>query len=558
MRSLTILTTVLLGSSMLAATAAAQTQSQSPRCKSLEQDLPECQTIGVSAAAVGGALNLLSKDYPIVPIEQTAADVFPSHLVIGGADLDTPQIIALLKRSYRLGKTVAIVGATQDQADRFHRLLRPGEASNCQLPKGQAISSLYGLQRSRYRFPPQNSTYCLVNLDLRDVGADRRWLRERFGLTPPQPAAGKLTSTGKFTTTPKVTSIANAASSDDPNQFLTGLAGATHCSSRNSSSYGAIQADYYVYSMRDFTDTGCSSCKDVGADYYLVQDNLSFQKTSSSIYLLGSAEQGFLLFDTTPGLPNEGIFTSTAINLEFADPVTTTAYESSYTNSSSVTATGSVGFSAEGPNVTLGGSTTTSQEMTYSIPATTIENISNLAEALPQWEFFPQNLPIGANLEVNPTWTWFIPQDAYPSGGIGSGGIGFNHTSSFLLLDNPGLSPPIFIEEGALEQICNVPFPFSAWTVQQPVLSSLSTTSTSINGGTFTITGQYLYPSSVVAVLIGGTPVSLSTNVDLIDAQTIEVAVPGGLRPGTYPVQVNTQFNSEDRFSNTLSLTLTN
>jgi hypothetical protein len=86
----------LLSSSMLAATAAAQTQS--PRCKSLGQSLPECQAIGVSAAAAGGALNLLSKDYPIVPIEQTAASVLPSHLVIGAADLDNAQIIALLRR----------------------------------------------------------------------------------------------------------------------------------------------------------------------------------------------------------------------------------------------------------------------------------------------------------------------------------------------------------------------------------------------------------------------------------------------------------------------------
>ena len=40
--------------------------------------------------------------------------------------------------------------------------------------------------------------------------------------------------------------------------------------------------------------------------------------------------------------------------------------------------------------------------------------------------------------------------------------------------------------------------------------------------------------------------------------QTIDVTVPGGYAPGTYEVQVNTQFNGQTRFSNTLSLTLTN
>jgi hypothetical protein len=557
MPSLTVLTTLLLSLSMVSATAAAQTQSQSPRCTSLGQSLPQCQTIGVSAAAAGGVLNLLSKDYPIEPIEQTAASVFPSHLVIGAADLDNPQIIPLLKQSYRFGKTVAIVGATQDQADRFHRLLRPGETSNCSLPKGQETVSLYALQRSRYRFPPQNSSYCLVNLDRRDLGADRRWLRERFGLTPPQPAAGDLTSTSKFSISPRLARSANAASSDDPPQTLTSLAGATHCSSKANNSYGTIEADYYVYSMRDFTDTGCSSCKDPGADYYLVQENLSVQKTQNSIYLVGYGEQGFLQNDTTPGAPNGGFFISNAINLEFADPATTTSYVSSYTNGSSATASGSVGFNAEGPNVTLGGSTTTSSESTYTVPPTQIVNISNLPLAVPEWEFGPSNFAVGPDFQANPTWTWFIPQDAYPSGGTGSGGILFSHTSGFLQADL-NVNPPVTLFVGTIEQNCTVPFPFSAWTVQTPVLSSLSTTSVSTNGGTFTITGQYLYPGSVTAVLIGGSAVPLSTNVDLSDAQTIEVTVPLGLSPGTYPVQVNTQFNGENRFSNTLSLTLTN
>ena len=79
-----------------------------------------------------------------------------------------------------------------------------------------------------------------------------------------------------------------------------------------------------------------------------------------------------------------------------------------------------------------------------------------------------------------------------------------------------------------------------------------------INGGQFTITGQYLYPGSVVAVLIGGTAIPLTTNVDLIDENTMIVTVPGGYATGDYHVQVNTQFNNQTRFSNTLNLTLTN
>jgi IPT/TIG domain-containing protein len=158
-------------------------------------------------------------------------------------------------------------------------------------------------------------------------------------------------------------------------------------------------------------------------------------------------------------------------------------------------------------------------------------------------------LPFGADFSVAPTWTWYVPQDAYPSGGTGSGEISFPASAMFLFNNGAAGDPGPF---------CNVPFPFSAWTVNKPVLSSLGPASTQINGGQFTITGQYLYPGSVVAVLIGGNPVSLSSNVDLVDDTTIEVVVPGGYVPGTYSVQVNTEFSGQTRFSNELVLTLTN
>ena len=271
-----VFTAVLLSSSMLTAAAAAATQSQSPVCQQLAQRVEQCQRrparlsnemgascdrieegfrvacgpleiIGVSAS-VGGALDLLRQDYRVVPIKKTAASVFPSHLVIGPADLANPYVIALLRQAYRVGKTVAIAGATQDEARRFHRLLRPGQEPNCGPSNGQTKIELYGLQRSRDRAPPQNSSYCLVNLNKRAEAADRRWLRSDFGPTPPQPAAGKVT--GPADSTPVL---------------LTGLATSTHCSYKGGAgAAGTVESDLYVYGMRNFTDTGCSSCKDQG------------------------------------------------------------------------------------------------------------------------------------------------------------------------------------------------------------------------------------------------------------------------------------------------------
>jgi hypothetical protein len=265
MRRFALLTAALLSSSLVAGAAAAGSRSESVLCGNLDRLLERCRsgarssretrascdrigegfralcgplgTIGASASAAGGALDLLRQDYLVLPIEQTGAGVFPSHLVIGPADLDDPEVIASLRRAYRVGKTVAIAGATDDEARRFHGLLRLGEAANCQ-PAGQAAIELYGLQRSQYRTPPQNSSYCLVNLDQRAAAVDRRWLRERFGPIPPQPAVGERSATDN----------------DDPTQFLTDLATATHCSWKMDETdlgLGTVEADLYVYAMRD-------------------------------------------------------------------------------------------------------------------------------------------------------------------------------------------------------------------------------------------------------------------------------------------------------------------
>ena len=554
MGPLTAITAVLLSYSMLATTAAAETHSQSSFCKQLEQRAEQCQggtrlsnetrescdqieerfraqcgpveTIGASASAGGRVLDLLRKDYRVEPIEKTAAGVFPTHVVIGPADLDDPHVIALMKRSYRVGRTVAIVGATTDQAGRFHRLLRPGERANCRSGVGKALIPLYGLQSSRYRAPSENSSYCLVDLDQR-AAADRRWLRERFGPTPPQPAPGKVTTT------------------DDSTTYLNTLATETHCDYKlDQGDAGIVEVELYTYAMRDFTDTGCSSCKTIGADYYLVQEGVTYSGGDSGMtYLIETGQVP--VKEAASGLP----LLSGLLDLEFADPQTTTTYESSYTNSTSVTASGSVGFNEDGPNVTAGGSVTTGQSTTYNVPATKILNQSNLATGQPVWEFTPQSLPADTDFSVNPTWTWYVPQDAYPSGGTGTGEIAFS-ASAFFVFNNSGSGEP--------GPACNVPFPFSAWTVNPPQLSSLKPTSTQTGGGQFTITGQYLYPGSVVAVLIGGNPVSLTNNVDLVNDTTIKVTVPGTFAPGTYKVQVNTQFNGQNMFSNDLDLTLTN
>ena len=89
---------------------------------------------------------------------------------------------------------------------------------------------------------------------------------------------------------------------DDPTEFLTDLATATHCSfkANDGGDVGNVEVDLYTYAMRDFTDTGCSSCQNPGADYYLVQDNVTYSMSASGVTFLIQSDAPF---EASSGLP---------------------------------------------------------------------------------------------------------------------------------------------------------------------------------------------------------------------------------------------------------------
>ncbi len=499
--------------------------------KAVETICAEPETLLASESADGAVLDLLRKDYDVVAIDDAGPSVFPKHLIIGPADLQDPKIITLLRQAHRAGKSVAIANANDDDAHSFHHLLRAGQAANCSKLEEVSSIPLYGLQRAVTRAPGQNSSYCMLSLNDRDPIRDRRWLRDRFAQSPPQPQAGELNVT-------------------DSNSFLSDLANATHCSFKfTNQELGSVENDLYTYTMRNFSDTGCGSCSNMGADYYLVQESASFTPsiTNNSVNYNLSARRPSVVSNT-------GTFTED-LAIEFADPATVTTFESGYSNDSSVTVDASVGFSSEkGVDVSGGASVTVGKSTSYSVPPTTILQQTDLTTAEPDWDFQPQTTTTGVTFgPVTTTWVWFAPRDAYPpgdgTGGTGNGQITFSSGANIF---SSSTNTDVF-------NTCNVPFPFSAWTVAPPQLSMLNPTSASINGGVFTIFGNFLYPSSVSAVLIGGTSVPLATNVDLKSNTEVEVTVGGGtFNPGTNKVQVNTQFNGTNRFSNNEDLDLTN
>jgi hypothetical protein len=547
----------LMSSSMLARAAAGNSDPSPGVCRFLAHRVDQCEsgarlsletraacdrfeqgfrdlcgaleTIVATESADSATLDLLRQDYEVIPIEGV---VFPNHVVIGPSDLDDPGAIALLRKAYRAGRTVAITDATAGDARRFHRLIRAGQEADCAPAAASRMVALYGLQQSLS--PPQNASYCLRNLDDRGPAADRRWLRERF--------ASQLPS--------RVSPVPLLSGST---QALVNLAASTSCYFKQTTGVGNISWTVDVWAMRNFSDTGfCTATDCIGADYYLVNFNPMLTPSVSNVNLYGVAA-----YKLSEVVTSTSEFLDTAyIILTDADPGSVSTYTSTYTNSSSTTLSGSVSIGFQGVeegvvgptgNVTAGASYTTENSKTILIPPVTIEQSLDSITAEPSWAFSPQSTSVGDTYKAYTAWLWIVGRQAYPSGGTGSGEISFPARANiFTTTTNTDIS-----------STCNVPYPFEAWTVAPPQLTSLSSTSVSIQGGVFTITGQYLYPASVSAVLIGGQAVPLSTNVALQNNTTIGVTVGGAtFQTGDNNVQVNTQFNGMNRFSNTLIIDL--
>ena len=496
-------------------------------CDRIEQGFRAlCGRLGriyASPSAASAALDLLSEDYEVIPLEEATA---PEPVVIGPSDLDDPEAIERLRTAHAVGLTVAITEATEDEARTFHRLIRLGQELDCASPepRGSEIA-LYGLQQTRN--PAQEASYCLPSLDQDDPASDRRWLRGRFAAMPP-------------------TGANPMPLKDDPNQQLISLAKSKNCYfKQNVDGLGNVSWVIEVWAMRNFTDQGFSSNE--GADYYLVNFNPTLRAEITGVKEYGVSARRLI--------DNAGTELDTDfLLLTNLDPDSQTSFVSSYTTDKSTTVDASVGVAAsqgeEGltPNVTLGGSVTVGNSQTVTVPPVTIDNNSDTATGEPTWAFTPQTTAVDTYSPYT-AWLWIVGREAYSDGGT-SGQVTFNAGAN------------IFATTAGTDFFnpCSVPYPFTAWTVSPPkLIAPLDPSSTSRNGGKFTINGQYLYPGSVTAVLIGGDPVPLNSNVALTSPTEIHVEVPANLdlRPGTYEVGVNTEFNGANRLSNTLPLTLT-
>ena len=214
-------------------------------------------TIRVEGSADGLVLDLLEHDYEIVDLEEEAPGVDHTPIVIGPAGLDRPRVMALVARAYRAGLTVAIAGAVQEEADRFDALVEGASLASGEPAEGASEIALYALQQTLRENPPVALRYCLPEL----VGIDatrshnvRRWLRERFAATRPQP--------------PQPLIGAGPVNLDE-------LSKQFHCSGFAWELGGQIQQDVFITSLRSF---------DQDADFYYVQNFVQYFPTATELF----------------------------------------------------------------------------------------------------------------------------------------------------------------------------------------------------------------------------------------------------------------------------------
>lgn len=541
MRRLIAAIATAMSASMLAETAAGDSDRLPGVCRSLEQRVDRCEsggrlslesraacdrieqgfrdlcgqlgTIVATDSAESSALNLLRQDYEIVPIEDA---VFPyDHVVIGPADLDDPDVADLLRAAYRAGKTVAITDASEDEVRRFHGLVFAGQAADCvSADHRSGPIELYGLQRSDN--PPRRGSYCLRNLDDRDPVGDRRWLRERFGAQVP----GQLTA---------------QALTDDSNAQLTSLTTGTSCQHKDTdNSVGRVSWIVQVWPMRNFATL---------TDYYLVNFNPTLTPFVSNVteYIVNG-----LTLTEVQDSDSADIDTNLAFIID-TDPQNQTSFVSSYENDSSTTVSGSVGVDGNDIQVSSGGSVTVGNATSTSIPPVTILNLTNTATVEPSWTFNPQSTTPSSDYNPLTAWVWLLPKAAYPLGGTGSNQIGFQAQANiFASTVNSDFS-----------STCNVQVPFATWTVNAPVLSAPLVPDSAAAGDMVTVNGNYMYPSVISNVLLGGNPLPTSNLILGTSSTSFSFFVPGDAATGANTVVVETNVSGiGTQVSNPLTLNI--
>jgi hypothetical protein len=459
--------------------------------------------IGVSGVASGPLLDLLSRDYSIVDVDNLTPpfDLYP--VLIGAGALANQDVTQYLIRAYGAGLTVGIVSATQEQVNLLDELVEGELEASCLPVPGSSTIALYALQRTPRQQPQEVSRYCLPTFMQAGPETEEQWLGAAFARQAPAPPPQSVDGVS-----------AGSVNLDDLSQKV-------HCSDFYADVNGQVQDDHFVTSARSF---------DSQRDYYYVQDFPKVISYRNAPAVYASSSQPFVQPPDTRELPLTGT------RILFSQPSTTTQYVSEYTNNRSTSVSGTVGFQGITPNVSATVSVTVGTSTTVTVPPVTIQNISNLASASASWKFIPASPLTNVLYDTAESWTWTIDRDVYGA--------------------TPNEIPEVHIYTDAGTTYthtpgrCAFPPPFRTFDVTASMITSVEPATVQRGGGAFLIRGARMYPGIVTNVLLGGDALPTSNFVPISETE-IRVVVPSNQKTGMNAVQVNTSFNGTVLTSNT-------
>jgi hypothetical protein len=501
--------------------------------------------IYATSAAQGDILDLLRQDREVITFDSKLSPPYSlGPVVMTAADLDNPAVTRLLKDAYGAGKTIAILGATQDEADRFQHFFGLATTANCEPPNGAQTIAVYGLQASIARRPPLISSYCLAGTaDLHQRGRDgrqarravRRWLETTFAAPAPEPPAATAT---------------------DDSDNIVDMATAYHCNFITTAdpdgpeSGRTMQIDTYITGARSF---------DNFQDIYYVENDLQYYQGESD-----NPNYAYAVL----GVGATGVnFNGGDVSESKSQPASQSAYISSVTNTTTTTLSGSIGFNAsQGPNATIGGSVTHGKSVALSIPPIMITNNTESVPPLPQWTFQVQAVKKDTNFQPGTSWFWTVPETAYADNGANTtGSLSFRQLISMGgTLDNP------LSGDFAAETTCSAPYPFfGIWQVDPPTILDVSPASVPI-GQTFTIEGTEMYAGLVTNVFIEGnaipasniTPRGLLNSLNGTNYFAVDVQVPSEINgtatpTGDVSLKIQTTYDGNNKNSNIVTINIT-
>jgi hypothetical protein len=473
--------------------------------------------IYVGPTTDANVLDLLYSDFDLVYLDDSADPEELGHLLVGPEELNNAGYVVLLREAYAAGYTVGITESGPKDVQRLQQTL--GFTEGCQqLQPDSSSTPFVGMQKGGNRH--QTYRYTSIMLPRQDAAntkvtwrnilqADyraRQWLRLRFADSP----------------IPPLTDSNSSCAQTDPTACLMSLASSTQCNWLQQNSTGdSISLQVNVWGTRSFTDA---------LDYYYVEEEATY-------YIHDGADAIFWLNGAKNTLTEPNIVPAT----DQPSPDSTSC-STSITSGVSYSFGGNAGYNqTQGFNATpanVGMNITNST--TTNCPSTQITYQGDPVTGITQWTYGLE-ASSGTTLNnqafvIDNHWIWEIDFNEYL---LGQNSIQFT-SGAFLTAQPILLSPQYSVNlDGAVNV---VPFPFNAFTVEEPTVTSVNPTTVLVGGtnsGTFDILGGGLYPSLIQDVLIGGNPLQTGNYTPHTDTD-ISVTLPDTTASGEYVVEVVT------------------